>query len=94
MVIGIDIDDTITETTLSALEHLAKYNCKVLDHHNLSNNDYDEFMELYIKSIMKIANLKVGVRDAFKYLNNSGYKIIIITARNNKYSSEVLRITK
>ncbi|MBE6154229.1 MAG: hypothetical protein E7163_01460 [Firmicutes bacterium] len=94
MVVGIDIDDTISDTSLSAAKYLTKYNNKVLDYHNLSLEDYDEFAKLYIENIMSEAPLKEGVKEAFEYLHNKEYTIIIITARNLKYSDNIYDITK
>ena len=46
MVIGIDVDDTITKTSKCAnklLKNNDKYNY-VIDYHDLNSDDYDEFM--------------------------------------------------
>jgi len=93
MVIGIDIDDTITDTSSAAAMYLPKYTNKVLDYHNLSSEEYDEFAKLYIENIMSEAPLKKGIKDAFEYLHDKGYTIVIVTARNLKYSNSIYDIT-
>lgn len=58
MTIGIDIDETITETRKNALKYLAKYDNKCLDYHNLPVEKYMEFMNLYEEEIIITNELK------------------------------------
>lgn len=93
MIIGIDIDDTITETSLMAKSNLAKFDNSYQDYHKLPKERYVEFMHKYQGYGLKNASLKEGVKEAFQYLRDKGYKIIIITARNNKYTKDLDKIT-
>lgn len=93
MVVGIDIDDTISETTLEAFKYLREFNVECSNHHDLPKVEYDSFMGKYMNDIVTNCAIKEGVQEAFEYLNNHGYKIMIITARNNKYSESVKELT-
>lgn len=93
MVIGIDIDDTLTETSKIARENLAKFDSNYTDYHQLPPERYVEYMHLYQADGLKNATLKDGVKEAFDYLNENGYKIVIITARSNKYDPRIKDLT-
>lgn len=93
MTIGIDIDDTITKTSEKAAENLAKYDNNYLDYHNLPSEKYEEFMKLYQAEILRTVELREGVKEAFRYFKDKGYRIVIITARDNTYSKEIKTIT-
>lgn len=93
MIIGIDIDDTITKTSEIAAYNLSLFDNSYTDYHNLPKDRYEEFMRKYQAVGLKNAKMKDGVKEAFDYLNNNGFKIIIVTARDTKYSSEIKNIT-
>ena len=93
MTIGIDIDDTMTETSKKAMEYLNKYEPSYKDYHNLPKELYLKYMQLYIDDILGNAELKNGVKDALDYLKSKNFNIVIITARSNTYSSNVIDIT-
>ena len=40
MILGIDIDDTITETTLTANKYITLFDNSYKDYHDLSQNKY------------------------------------------------------
>lgn len=92
MKIGIDIDDTITNTYQTLLTIIAmKYgvNYKELINENLSydevSNKFDNFNKnikdlFYIMA--KSVTLKENVKEIITMLKNEGHKIILITARN------------
>lgn len=94
MVLGIDIDDTITETTLVSNKYLAKFDKNYQDYHDLSQEKHFEFINLYLSDITKNNILKDGVKEAFDYFKSMGCKIIIITARNDYYTPNVKKLTK
>ena len=93
MIIGIDIDNTITNTYDASLKYLKMFDSNYDDWHKLPKDRKDQFLKLYIDNIMEEATLKEGVNEAFKYLKEHNYKIILITARNNKHSSNTKDIT-
>lgn len=93
MIIGIDIDNTITNTFEASLKYLKIFDNNYDDWHKLSLDKQNEFLNLYIDNIMEEATLKEGVNEAFKYLKEHNYKIILITARNNKHSLNTKDIT-
>lgn len=93
MIIGIDIDDTITKTSEMAAYNLSLFDSRSTDYHSLPKDRYEEFMRKYQAVGLKSAEIKEGVKEAFDYLNNNGFKIVIVTARDNKYSLEVKDIT-
>ena len=93
MIIGIDIDNTITNTYAKTMEYLAFYDQDCDDWHNLKPDQKKEFLELYIEKIMGECTLKDYVIEAFNELKKLGYKIILITARNNNYSPKVKDLT-
>lgn len=94
MTIAIDIDDTITKTSEIAAENLKKFDNNYSDYHDLSEERYIEYMRLYQAKGLRNAKLMDGVKEAFEYLNNKGYKIIIITARSNKFDDTIKDLTK
>lgn len=94
MVLGIDIDDTITETTITGNKYLLKYDNSYQSYHDLPQNKYFEFLNLYLQDIVKNNILKDGVKEAFAYFKSIGCKIIIITARNDIHTPNVKKLTK
>lgn len=94
MVLGIDIDDTITETTITGNKYITKFDSSYQDYHDLPQNKYYDFLNLYLQDIVKNNILKDGVKEAFDYFKSIGCKIVIITARNDIYTPNVKKLTK
>lgn len=94
MILGIDIDDTITETTKVSNGYLAKYDNNYQDYHDLPQEKYNEFINLYLQEIVKNNILKDGVKEAFLYFKSIGCKIVFITARNDVYTPNVKKLSK
>lgn len=94
MILGIDIDDTITETTIIGNKYLTEFDNSYKDYHELSQDKYFKFLNLYLQEIVKNNVLKEGVKEAFDYFKNKGYKIVIITARNDMHTPNVKKLTK
>lgn len=94
MTIGIDIDDTITKTTKCVKEHLKKFTNDYDDYHIMPNDLKTEFLTKNLESIHKNCELMENVKDAILYLKERGHKIIIITARNLKYTKNEFIITE
>ena len=84
MILGIDI----------ANQYLAKFDNNYKDYHDLPEDKYISFINMYLNEIVTNNILKEGVKEAFTYFNNHGFKIIIITARNNKYTPSIKELTK
>ncbi len=93
MVLGIDIDDTITKTTENSNRFLEEFDNTVADYHRLSPKKYEEFLYIYIEKIMATNPLKENVKECLDKLHNMGHKIVLITARNNVFSPNVKDIT-
>lgn len=91
MKIGIDIDDTITDSydiITSAYAYCAHADKKIFN--KLSylelENKFPNYKDFTIKAFTKIiphAKLKSKVKEVIDELHNMGYTIEIITARNN-----------
>lgn len=94
MILGIDIDDTITETTITGNKYITKFDNSYKSYHELPQDKYFKFLKLYLEDIVKNNTLKDGVKEAFDYFRNIGCKIIIITARNNTHSPKIKDLTK
>lgn len=85
MTVGIDIDDTITETSLTANLYLQK-NPKyigIIDYHELEQEEFVNFVKNNVSDIQKNAPLKTGVKECINYLRENGHKVILITARGS-----------
>lgn len=99
LTIGIDIDDTLTDTTcLIKKKFKESKNKELIDNMEDIIRGYyvsDTSIEFY-KSIASVfANdikIKSGVKEALSKLHNDGYKIIIITARNDNYYGDAYKI--
>lgn len=98
MRIGIDIDDTITETS-SLIE-------QVISENNLYdlNSDFDSYSDIVLKTyddiirdnidrILANCPIKKDAVSVIKHLKDMGHDIYIITARDNYYSPNVFDIT-
>lgn len=94
MTIGIDIDDTITNTTQTIKKYLALFDSTYTDYRDLPKEKYVKFLTRYHAQIMKTCPLKEYVKEAFAYFKKNHDKIIIITARDNKYCKDAMDITK
>ena len=83
MTIGIDIDDTLVSTSESFDELVKKYN---LDFQKKFKDTWTEeekkfIFDNYLKETLMSAKLKENAKEVISYLNNLGYKLVIITAR-------------
>ncbi len=92
MIIGIDIDDTITNTTelvkLIAQKEFHNYHGKTI----IPESKYDSFHKKYWKYVEANATLKDNVIETFNYIKSKGHKIYIVTLRG--YNHESLSTTK
>lgn len=104
MNIGIDIDDTITETYSTIIPMVAiKYGLDLNEllrtrpsyktlHKSLVN--YDRFIADYFPVMAKIVPLKKDVIEVLNKLREQGHKIIFITARNRLEYGDPYGISK
>jgi len=97
MNIGIDIDDTITNSSEVFVKYAIKYNKEkkinypidttTLDQEKAfgwNNNNKKEFASLYLKKILREANPHQDVVKVIRKLKDSGHKIFFITARTDE----------
>ena len=85
MILGIDIDDTITDTTPVIKKYLKKEYPTYDEYKMLPKKDYVRFLKKNMRQMRSEYQLKEGVKEAWEYFKEHQIKIIIITARNNKY---------
>lgn len=102
MRIGIDIDDTITNTQDKIDEiALEKENKQIYDRtkhwfYERFNTSADEdtlFFYKYAREIMGSADIKENASLYINKLHDLGHEIYIITARSNKFADNIMDIT-
>ena len=101
MRIGIDIDETMTNSTDKVKEYLIKYDSYYSNDYKLINGletiirgflDGEEvkaFFRDHAKEIGNEIELKENVKEVIDRLRQDGHKIVIITARSDKYYDDV-----
>jgi uncharacterized HAD superfamily protein len=99
--IGLDIDDTMTNSSDLIIEYAKKY--FESDDINLINNILNskeiegkllDFYREYLPEMMRIYDLKDNVKEVIDRLRSKGNKIIIITARGYTIEAGLIEITK
>lgn len=94
MVIGIDIDETITNTHEAAEKYILKYAPELIDEDycEIKSDKMQKFLDTHITDIQSNLTLKKGVKEAIDRLVSHGCKIVIITARgyNLDYDYQML----
>lgn len=95
MTIGIDLDDTLIETTKTGNKYLKKFitDNSITDYHDLSKNEYLKFYKIYLYDIQREAPLKKDALNILKYLHSKNIKIIFITARGTLGFKDSIPIT-
>ena len=91
MNIGIDIDNTLTNTSIVS-NTLVKQDILYRganDYHDLDKEDKKDFLSKYLERIVWNVNIKDDALEVLKYWKSKGYKLVFITARgveetNNK----------
>ena len=83
MTIGIDLDDTLIETTKTGNEYLKEFitDSSISDYHDLSKDEYLKFYQAYLYDIQKNAPLKKDALKVLNYLHSKNIRIVFITAR-------------
>lgn len=97
-IIGIDLDDTITDIQDEMKEYASVFDQENNGHGIVNPNKYlvgemynwsdemkNKFFSTYRKNIIMHARVRQDVEKIFSKWQSLGYKIIIITARNSKY---------
>lgn len=86
MRIGIDIDDTICNTSEIVHEKLDEYSKTInFDSIEIMNDGLlrRQFFDLYLDNIYEDVEIKSGVKDIINRLHSKGNEIYLITARTN-----------
>lgn len=93
MILGIDIDDTITYTRKTILKYRKMVYPNLNDNDLLPNKEYKKFLRKYMKDMRREYEIREGVKEAWQYFKDNNFKIIIITARSNKYYHRSIKDT-
>lgn len=94
MRIGIDVDDTICDTTGKANELLKELNMdwkKLLD---LPSDEKRALLNKHIVGILSKTNILKDAKEVIDKLKDMGHTIYIITARSINYNTEIPNLTK
>lgn len=100
MTIGIDIDDTMTNSSELIMEYAKKYFRS--DDENYINsilrsskidNELESFYNEHLPEMISKYTLKENVRDVIMRLKDNGNKIIVITARGYTVKKDLEKIT-
>lgn len=87
--IGVDIDDTITDSYESIKKYLAIYNPKSSPlFYEMDQDERDDFVSKYCADMHNEAQVKEHAKECLEYLHSKGALIYIITARGGDYVSE------
>lgn len=101
--IGIDIDDTITDSTSSIKKAVKKYENQYSNDYILSEKienivrgffDHEVIIKFFLehgKEIASNAKLRPDVKEIIKKLKEDGHEIIFITARSNEYYTDATK---
>ena len=94
MRIGIDIDETITDTIKSFNKVVKKYKLNLqADYDNIWTKEAFKIISPYFLEILSNSPLKKGAKEAIEKLNEMGHELYIITARSNRYQDLIEEMT-
>lgn len=99
MRIGIDIDDTITNTTEMMMKYINKSGIAIDSSEDYCNfkveqlDKYRDLLEKYIEPVLTNVSVKKDCVSVISKLKEEGNTIYIITARSNRYSDNIYNIT-
>ena len=97
MTIGIDIDDTITNSAEKIREYAAVYfkgeNLDEILNGPRIEGRLKEFLDEFVAEMMVNYTLKDNVKEVISRLKEKGHRIILITARGYSVGGELLNIT-
>lgn len=106
MTLGIDIDDTITNSSDIFIKYATIYNIEKNINHRININELNqdkafgwiednklEFRNKYLKKILSETKPKNNAIEVINKLKDKGYKICFITARNKDEISSIYNLT-
>lgn len=99
MRIGIDIDDTITNTSEMMMKYITKSGIAIDTKEDYCNfkveqlDKYRDLIEEYIEPVLSSVSVKKDCVSVINKLKEEGNTIYIITARSNRYSNNIYNIT-
>ena len=95
MRIGIDVDNTMTDTFEYLLELKKKYDVDMEDdYHNWDTDIKDNFLKQHLKEIWKNCKIKENCKDIIDKLRKAKHEIIIVSYRQNVYGIDSLELLK
>lgn len=105
--IGIDLDDTISSSNEMFIKYAKLYNKEKKINFKIdetqwdldksfgwNDNNYKEFCKQYLRTLLNDAETKYNAAEKINKLKNEGYKIIIITSRNEKELNDMYSFTE
>lgn len=105
--IGIDLDDTISSSNEMFIKYAKLYNKEKKINFKIdetqwdldksfgwNDNNYKEFCKQYLRILLNEAETKYNAAKKINKLKNEGYKIIIITSRNEKELNDMYSFTE
>lgn len=95
MRIGIDIDDTLTDTKTAFIQILKKYGfSEDIYFRNFFDREKQRFLYSHHDEIMEITKLKEDAKEVLDKLKKNNNYLIIITARNYNYGKKAVECGK
>lgn len=101
MTIGLDIDDTMTNSSelieKYAKDYFSSYNLELINsilHAKVIEGELLDFYNIYLPEMMEKYQLKDYVKEVIDRLRAQGHKVIIITARGYTVQKGLIDITK
>jgi len=105
-VIGFDLDDTITDIYKDMLNEAYKFDLSINGNGIINNDEYlvgkkykwsDEILDLFFRKhrikVVERAKIRDNAIKIMNKLKEDGYKIVIITARSDKYYDDSYQYT-
>ncbi|MBR6690439.1 MAG: hypothetical protein IKL65_03820 [Bacilli bacterium] len=96
MIIGIDIDDTLVNSSDSFDKVIKKYNVdfKKSFRDTWTEEEKNFIFANYLDETLKNAVIMEDAKEVINYLNSIGHKPVIITARNNGHCKNIEEFTR
>ena len=104
MILGIDIDDVVTESSRLFTQYAHKYEHQFCNNHEITNNLKDlmrgkltkpmlALVKTYSSEVWLKLELKPNVVEVLERFKTKGFKLIFVTSRNNEMNPETENIT-
>jgi len=95
MRIGIDIDDTLVNTSESFDKVIKKYNVNFSKKYKdeWTKEECDFIFNNYLEEFLLGATIKKDASKVLNYLSDKGHELIIITARSNRFCENIKKET-